>query len=245
MNFSSFLYRRLCKWITCELTTPFNSKIKLNSKYEVASFSDVFCNPFYWQVFDKLKQPPQLIIDCGAHCGHFTLLSDICIRTKFADVNTKYILVEPNPFLIPILEKNLIDANMYDRTDVKQGLLGNKKGEDTLWINPKNYLTASLDPLKNSNAYQVNYIDLLELVGERTIDLIKIDIEGGEYDFVPANLRLLSSTNLVFIEIHSATEEMHNELFECFKSVGLQVTCEPIKNCDHQLLIFHRESSQS
>ncbi len=245
MNFNAFLYRRLCKWITCELTTSFNSKIKLNSKYEVASFSDVFCHPFYWQVFTYLKKQPQLIIDCGAHCGHFTILSDICIRTKFSDVNTKYILVEPNPFLIPILEKNLIDANMDDRTNVKQGLLGNKKGKDTLWINPKNYLTASLDPLKNSNAYQVDYIDLLELVGDRTIDLIKIDIEGGEYNFVPANLSLLSQTNLVFIEIHSATEEMHSHLIESFEYVGLKVACEPIKNCDHQLLIFQRESSQS
>ena len=238
---NGFLYRRLCKWITCELTIPLNSKIKLSSKYEVASFSDVFMHPFYWQVFAYLKKEPKLVIDCGAHCGHFTLLSDICIRTKFPAINTKYILVEPNPFLIPLLKKNLTDANIHDRADIKQGLLGSGKGKNTLWINPKNYLTASLIPLENSNGYQIDYIDLQEVVGDRTIDLLKIDIEGGEYEFVPDNLRLLSQTNLVFIEIHLATKEIQNKLFECFESVGLKMTGQPIKNCNHELLIFQRE----
>ncbi|MFM6507061.1 MAG: FkbM family methyltransferase, partial [Dolichospermum sp.] len=208
MNLNSFLYRRLSRWITCELTLPFNSKIRLQSKYEVASFNDVFCHPFYWQLFQFLENKPQLIVDCGAHCGHFTILSEICIRTKFSSANTEYILVEPNPFLIPIIEKNLKDANIYERASIQKGLVGNKLGQDTLWINKKNYLTASLQSEKNSSPYQVNYINLLEVVGDRTIDLIKIDIEGGEYDFIPANLQLLSQTNLIFIEIHSSTGEM-------------------------------------
>jgi FkbM family methyltransferase len=240
MNPNAFLYRRFSQWITCELRILFDSKIKLTSKYELASFNDVFCHPFYWQVFKYLEKQPQLIVDCGAHCGHFTILSEICIRTKFGAVNTEYILVEPNPFLIPIIEKNLKDADIYERADIKQGLLGSKSGQDTLWINKKNYLTASLQTQKNSNAYQVNYIDLLKVVGDRSIDLIKIDIEGGEYDFIPANLRLLSQTNLVFIEIHSETEQMQNELYKSLESVGLQIADKPIKNEHHQLLIFQR-----
>ncbi|MDK2408327.1 FkbM family methyltransferase [Aphanizomenon sp. PH219] len=243
MNLNAFLYRRLSRWITCELRLPFNSKIGLHSKYEVASFNDVFCHPFYWQMFQYLEKQPQLIVDCGAHCGHFTILAEICIRTKFSAVNTEYILVEPNPFLIPIIEKNLKDANLYERASIKECLIGSKSGQDTLWVNKKNYLTASLQPQKNSNAYQVNYIDLLEFVGERTIDLMKIDIEGGEYDFVPANLRLLSQTNLVFIEIHSATEEMYEKLYKNLESVGLQASEKPIYNENHQLLIFQRSYS--
>ncbi len=242
MSFKAFLYRRLSRWITCELKIPFNSKIELSSKYDISSFYDVFCHPFYWQVFKYLDQSklPALVIDCGAHCGHFTILSEVCIRTKSADANTRYILVEPNPFLIPVIEKNIKDANINSRADIQQGLLGNKSGVDTLWINNKNYLTSSLHPQENSKAYQVNYIDLLKLVGERKIDLMKIDIEGGEYEFIPANLQLLSQTNLLFMEIHSATEQIQKELYESLESVGLKMVDEPIKNDDHQLLIFQR-----
>jgi FkbM family methyltransferase len=245
MSFKAFLYRRLSPWITCELKIPFDSKIELSSKYDVSSFYDVFCHPFYWQIFKYLDQEnlPNLVVDCGAHCGHFTILSEVCIRTKSRSANTQYILVEPNPFLIPVIEKNIKDANINSRADIQQGLLGNKAGVDTLWINNKNYLTSSLQPQENSKPYQVSYINLLKLVGEQKIDLMKIDIEGGEYEFIPANLQLLSRTNLLFIEIHSATEQIQYELYNSLESVGLRMVDDPIKNDDHQLLIFQRQPS--
>jgi FkbM family methyltransferase len=242
MDLNAFLYRRLSRWITCQLKIPFDSKIELSSKYDISSFYDVFCHPFYWQVFNYIKsdKSPRLVVDCGAHCGHFTILSEICIRTKFSTVDTEYILIEPNPFLIPVIEKNLKDANICNRVNLQQGLLGSKAGVDTLWINNKNYLTSSLNRQENSKAFQVNYINLLDVVGDRTIDLMKIDIEGGEYEFIPANLQLLSKTSLLFMEIHLAAEEIQRELFESLASIGLKIVSDPIKNESHQLLIFQR-----
>jgi len=105
MSFSSFLYRRLSRWITCEfeLDGANQSKIALKNKYEVASFKDVFCHPFYWQVFQWVKTPPKLVVDCGAHCGHFSLLADLCFASKFSSSDTRYLLIEPNPYLIPVI----------------------------------------------------------------------------------------------------------------------------------------------
>jgi hypothetical protein len=100
MSIPFFLYRRLGRWITCEFNLfEHQFKISLSNKYEVASFQDVFCHPFYWQMFRWLDKPPKLIVDCGGHCGHFSILADICIRSKFDSSNTEYILVEPNPHL--------------------------------------------------------------------------------------------------------------------------------------------------
>ncbi|MEH2028143.1 MAG: FkbM family methyltransferase [Nostoc sp.] len=240
MSIQSFLYRRLSRWITCELNLPLKCKISLENKYELASFNDVFCHPFYWQLFQCIEQTPGLIIDCGAHCGHFTILAETCIYTKFKDLNTNYILVEPNPLLIPIIHKNLHKTNILKRANIKQGFVGRKSGSSTLWVNKKNYLTASIKYIPNAKPYTVNYIDLLEVVGDRIVDLMKIDIEGGEFEFIPENLKLFSQTNLVFIEIHSATEEMTQNLYRYLESVGLHIASKPLKNDDHYLVIFQR-----
>lgn len=72
MSIPFFLYRRLSRWITCEFKLKKHSKIALKNKYEIASFKDVFCHPFYWQVFHWVHEPPKLVVDCGAHCSHFS-----------------------------------------------------------------------------------------------------------------------------------------------------------------------------
>lgn len=240
MSINFYLYRRLSRWITCELNLPGKSKIALHNKYEVASFQDVFCHPFYWRVYDWIHDPPKLVIDCGANCGHFSILSDLCLRAKFGSSNTEYILIEPNPFLIPLIHKNISDAELSDRVEVKQAILGNKLGYSTLWVNSKNYLTSSLHPTKGAQPHIVEYLDLLKVARDRKIDLLKIDIEGGEFEFVRSNLDLLTQVNLIFMELHQAPQEMHEEIFASLKLVGLHLATKPIESNGQKLVIFHR-----
>ena len=95
MNISDinfFLYRRLSRWITCRFNLFDNSKLSLTNKYEVASIQDVFFQPLYWQLFSLINQLPKLIVDCGANCGHFSILVEICIKYKFSSSNAEYLL---------------------------------------------------------------------------------------------------------------------------------------------------------
>lgn len=241
MNLSFFLYRRLSRWITCEFSLPNQTKISLKNKYEVASFKDVFCHPFYWQVFQWIDKPPKLVVDCGAHCGHFSILADICCQSKFGFDNTQYILIEPNPYLLPIMKKNILDAGMNHRVELKQGLLGDKLGSDKLWINHKNYLATGLEYNEKAKPFTIPYIDLLDLVGKQDIDLLKIDIEGGEFKFVNLNLEILKQVNLIFMELHNAPKEVHDELLTSLQSVGLYQANLPLQANGQQLLIFQRQ----
>jgi FkbM family methyltransferase len=241
MSISYFLYRRLANWITCEFNLPNKLKIKLKNKYEVASFKDVFCHPFYWQVFQWVNSSPGLVVDCGAHCGHFSILADICFQSKFGSSNTEYILIEPNPYLLPIVNKNILDAGISNRVKIKQGLLGTKSGSGELWIKPKNYLATNVSYSEGAKPFHVAYVDLPELVGNRVVDLMKIDIEGSEFEFVRNNIELFSQVNLIFIELHNAAESLHEELFKSFQSVGLHLVSEPVKANGQQLLIFQRQ----
>jgi FkbM family methyltransferase len=198
-----FLYRRLCRWISCDLRLPFRVRLSLASKYDVASFQDVFCHPFYWQVFTWLNEPPRLVVDCGANCGHFTALVETCVRVKFGRSDTRYLLVEPNPASRPILERNLRDAGVAGRHHVLTALLGSKSGSGTLWVHPKNYLASSLARLEGARPHTVPFVDLAAHLPE-TVDLLKMDIEGGEYAFARENPDVLERTRLLLTEIHDA-----------------------------------------
>src|SRR6185295_13412323 len=106
---------------------------------------------------------------------------------KFGTSHTEYLLVEPNPALGPILRRNLAHAGLAGRSRVLAGLLGAKSGRSTLWVHPRNYLASSLTPMAGARAHEVPFIDLRAAVGASRIDLLKIDIEGGEYPFVREN----------------------------------------------------------
>jgi FkbM family methyltransferase len=228
MSVNYFLYRRLCRWITCDLRLPFQVNLSLSTKYDVASFQDVFCHPFYWQVFAWIQQPPRLVVDCGANCGHFTVLVDTCTRVKFGISDTRYILVEPNPALLPILRRNLADAGLAARCRVLTGLLGLKTGNSTLWVHPKNYLASSLTPMAGARPYEVPFIDLKKSIDAPAVDVLKIDIEGGEYPFVRENADVLSLCKLLMMEVHEASPAEQDALFSRVEATGLTPLGQPV-----------------
>src|SRR5437879_3008353 len=97
LKIKSFLYRRFARFVACTLAFEGGGSLALESKHEVASFQDVFCNAFYWNVVGYIQSPYDLIVDCGANCGHFSLLVDACIRARWGFSAARYIAVEPNP----------------------------------------------------------------------------------------------------------------------------------------------------
>jgi FkbM family methyltransferase len=240
MNIPFFLYRRLSRWISCEFLLSGERKIALKNKYEVASFKDVFCHPFYWQLFQWIDVEPSLVIDCGAHCGHFSILADLCIEAKFGGSKTDYILIEPNPYLIPILTKNLKEFNLISRSSINQGLLGEKSGEAKLYVNHRNYLQTGLNSVSQSKAYQVPYLNLSGLIKYKTIDVMKIDIEGGEYVFIQNNLDILKITNLILMELHQEEKKLQQDTLDLLKSVGLVMVANPVEANGQQLIILKR-----
>src|ERR1700683_2267355 len=240
---NSFLYRRLCSWITCDLRLPFGSRVALSTKYDIASAQDVFCHPYYWQLYSWLPQAPELVVDCGANCGHFTILLDTCTRVAFGRSETRYLLVEPNAALMPVLAGNLERAGLGGRYTIIEGLLGPKSGSSTLWIHPKNYLASGMRPLRGARRRVVPFVDLMPLMEHRTIDVLKIDIEGGEYPFVQHNVDVLARSNLVVMEIHDAPEAVQGEMFETLTAAGLSPLGRPVDADGLRMRTWHRTPS--
>lgn len=240
-KFQAFLYRRLARWITCEVQLLGRHPLALDSKFQTNSLQDVFFHPFYWQLYGWLTSAPRLVVDLGAHCAHFSMLADICFRTQFGEVSPEYILVEPNPPLIEVIARNLNRSGLCPRHSVHQGLVGARSGSATLWVSSKNYLSSSLERGTATRPVRAEYLDLEPLVGDRPIDLLKMDVEGAEYEVIANYPALLRRIRHLMIEIHSESKQKQEQLFEDLSNGGLDLVRPPLKHGGYQLAMFQRK----
>lgn len=128
------------------------------------------------------------IFDLGANVGFASLY----FSTQFADAVIE--AYEPHPDFAKQCAANLKLNNLQDRVALQIAAVGNKVGEQ--------YLTdaethSSLVETEGPNRLRVKVVDWLDTVGEMSIDLLKMDIEGGEYSilfdprFAKANIKNL------------------------------------------------------
>ena len=241
-NWRFFAYRRLAGLVTCKIQLPGNHCLALDSKFQVNSLQDVFCHPFYWQLYSWLTESPKLVVDLGAHCGHFSMLADVCVHIKFSERLCEYLLVEANPELIPVISRNFAKSGLCSRHVIKSGLVGERSGSATLWVSRKNYLSASVKPGDATQGIVVDYINLDEVIGNRRIDLLKVDIEGAEFALVENYPALLQRVDKLMIEIHGGKNGEVNQLEQNLWRAGLRKATAPIPHGEFQLAAFERFS---
>ena len=199
-----FLYRRLAgAGLVAARFRRDQTEIWLSDKFQIASFQDVFLDPNYWRVFSALERSPELVVDCGAHCGHFAILAELCIAARFGTSRAQYVLVEPNHALLPALRRNVAAAGMADRVQILRGFVGTKSGEAHLVTHPQNHLVGRAQ--EGGSGPAIPYLDLASITGGAAIDLLKLDIEGAEFQFAASNQDVLDKTDLVVAEVHPHT----------------------------------------
>lgn len=238
MHLRQSLYRRLGRWITCEFEFSRDSRLGLRNRFEVESFKDVFCHYFYWQVFGMLTAAPRYIVDCGANCGHFAVLAAQTLGLRFPGAATDYLLIEPNPRVQPMLRRTLRQAGIT--AEVVQGVVGAHAGEETLWVHPRTYMTASLHPFPQARPFPVSRVDLADRLRRRSADLLKMDIEGAEFQLLADLEPLFERIGSLVLEIHGPVKPRHEELFQRLHRGGFQAAIGPLPHFGHQLAFYTR-----
>lgn len=162
------------------------------------------------------------VIDLGANIGEFSSY----IADKY---NSKIYLYEPNPNCFFILKK-IFNKNK----SVKIFMLGvsNGIGKKKLYFhhNDKNkdsfFAGCSFDN-KKYNVDTKNFISVKTtgiqniLSSHKTIDLLKIDIEGWEYKIIKPILKNIKKIKCILIELHYKSDHYrnkYNELIKIFKN---------------------------
>lgn len=148
-------------------------------EYFEGLFTEIFFKETY---FLSPTQEPIRVIDCGANIGMSLLY--IKIRAPHARVQC----FEPNPAARAVLEKNIAANNWGDEVQVFPYALGKEKGSADFFVE-ENEATSSGGSIghhtknknRSLNSYTVD-VDTLSHYINDTIDLLKIDIEGPEFD---------------------------------------------------------------
>jgi len=145
-------------------------------------------------------------IDIGAHIGH-----QMVNMRQSVGSNGAVWAFEPNPNNVGYINKTLSN-NKWDNVEMFPIALSNTEESDQIIISdPKNTGKAALQDanqldMNPHEQYSIETRRLTSILNERgieEIDLIKIDVEGGEVDIICDLARDLQSVGTILLEIHT------------------------------------------
>jgi FkbM family methyltransferase len=158
-------------------------------------------HPFQQQVFEDSVGEGATVLDCGAYIGLYTLVA--ARRTGPAGT---VIAVEPAPPNVRALRGN-VSANGYsDRVEIVEAAAADEPGHAPLhmhWaLDQTGFVPATMDV---KGTVTVPCVPLDDVVGERRVDVIKVDTEGAEAVVLAGLPKALerSPGAVAFIETHS------------------------------------------
>lgn len=165
------------------------------------------------------------ILDTGAHIGIFSIYS------KIINPESEIIAVEPEPENYKLLKQNLKQNNCQDVKTIRAALIAKNDLNTNLYIS-KNTHNHSTLPL-SKNCIQVSAINLEKLMEEnkiKKIGLLKMDIEGAEFDIVlNIDNETWSKIRYALIEYHETIKNKRTHLEDIIRQHGFSVEHFPNK----------------
>jgi FkbM family methyltransferase len=182
----------------------------------------------FWQIFVRrcYPLPPDCatIVDAGANIGLFALFA---ARER---PNARIISLEPFPQTFQLLEQNIRANSLEGRVLALQQALADSTGMRQMIAfgeSPTNrvVLHGMEDLSKPAQSVQsITLADLLEKHELETLDLLKMDVEGSEWEILfstPASvLRRIGSILLEYHEVHARFGYKPEQLFSYMASAG-------------------------
>ncbi len=150
-----------------------------------------------------LERP--VVIDCGAHIGTFTLF------VKNLNGSARVYAIEPLPQNLRLLKENLQLNAIRDVTVIEKAL-HSTSADLSLYVTDDDFDRASISSTDDLNrrAVKVAATTLADIVNThalRTIDLLKMDIEGSEYEILRSSFPILFETVRRLIMEYHITED--------------------------------------
>ena len=154
------------------------------------SFAEIFAKEIY--KFQCPSHNPR-IIDCGANYG-----------TSVAYFKQLYphatlIAVEADPEVFQLLQRNIVSLGLTD-VELVHAAVSDREGFVNFFCEGADSGRIQHDA-NGDRAARVATVQLDQLIGDATIDFLKMDIEGAETDVIAASRRLAQVRQL-FIEYH-------------------------------------------
>ena len=160
---------------------------------DLATAYEMFVARVYQPPFAVEVATTRRIVDVGANCGHSLLFW--ARHYPHAHV----LAFEPHPVHLAVLERNVALNGLEQRVTLHRAAAGVGQGEISLLDAESR---SSIVDVPQEKALRVPLFDFFETIGTPPIDLLKMDIEGGEY-------ALLSDPRFAALKIRTLVLEWH------------------------------------
>ena len=177
------------------------------SQFAVSLVAEHGYEPEMGATLRRYLQPGGIFVDIGANEGFFTVQA-----AKIVGPKGKVLAVEPQGRLQEVIRKN-VELNGLTNVTLVRSAVSDRPGEAELHISPSTNTGST--GLSQSTRYRVPHeavpVNTLEGIldqhGIEKVDLMKMDIEGFEYEALTGAERLLKSGRIRAIAL-----EMHPDL---------------------------------
>jgi FkbM family methyltransferase len=159
---------------------------------------------------NTLKQylhPGSTFVDLGANEGYFTV-----IGARHCGPQGKVVAIEPQLRLLPVIEKNL-ELNAIQGVQVVNAAITDKEGEGTFFLAASTNTGSSGLHRSAKYALPSQSVQLLRLeqvldgAGLQSVDLMKVDIEGFEYEALLGSPKVFEQRRVRYLAL-----ELHPEV---------------------------------
>ena len=170
------------------------------------SLEEIFFEDEYLSAFQEIPLP-QKWLDLGCHYGYFSLyLAWLHAGSPLKSNSFKAFLLDADSRVGHGVESLIRLNHLEDNLSYMHGAIS--EGVGTVCFKEKLVMSSTLSELDQTldgSLNKVPIIDQFTIINKLAppYDLVKIDVEGAEYDFLLSYNEILSSTNALIIEWHS------------------------------------------
>ncbi len=199
-------------------------ELQLRDDVDDSVAGEIFKYREYRSAEDVIINAKTAIIDAGAHAGYFT------IYCRILNSKVKILALEPEERNYAFMLENFRLNNVKNVEPLSAALTG-ESGDAELLISDdsQNHSLKNAGFLTSEKAVKVNTCALPDLAKKyklKCIDLVKMDIEGGEYDVI-SNLSAKDFLiiNFFIFEYHNFGSKNHKVLEQILREnhFGVQV----------------------
>ena len=161
------------------------------------------------RLFERLVKPGMVVIDIGAHVGYYTLIS-----ARQAGPDGRVYAFEPDPDNHATLLRN-IELNGYDNVVAARKAVSDRVGDAQLYLSATVSGNHSIyhhsQSQRGSIPVETTTVDaMLEELDWPQVDLVKIDVEGGEVAVLDGMIQLLEKSNALNLIIEFMPSLLHS-----------------------------------
>jgi len=197
-------------------------KLLLRDDVDESIVNEIFKFKEYRGAGDIIKEAVGIVVDVGAHVGYFALWATA------SNPKVKIYALEPIKENFDLLKKNITE-NKFKNIKAENVALNKETGAVNIFLSEDSH-NHSLLPISESSVKvkAVSFADFVKKNKIKKISLLKMDIEGGEYEIFQNSIgEIAGKTENIFLEYHQTESKNFKVIENILRENGFSVEIFP------------------